>query len=173
MLSITGVLAERVVSRKIERLRNIIVHGLGPIEPAMWRDVFIVGSGGTLVYGMLKQSAGGELDQELGGLACARCWERLTGVPSAEFLECFASSLFQILPDFKKGRDGGMLCLAFLQREPNMRSLQVRRLVAEARVLADKYETATGEKADFLTSVAALLLGRALIGRKKQVRQVA
>jgi hypothetical protein len=162
--------AEGVTRQKIEWLRTILSRGGTVVEPGFWHDPYVVGYLEILIYGLLKNAAGGKLHPEYGGFASARCWAHLTGLPENDYWRQGTDTELRQHPQFKKGCDAAALLLIFLQGEPNLKNPVVQSLIDQARQLSRQYELHTGERTDPIQSVASFLLTRDLISRLKGLR---
>ena len=123
-----------------------------------------------VVYGLLKEAAGAELQPKVYDLAFSRCCERLTGIAATDLPQLSTDPRLRLRPEFRRGSDDGLLCLAFLdgKPKPDMRSQFVQRLVDEARLFAENFETGTSEK-NPTAMVVPYLLTRDLISRMRAV----
>jgi len=148
----------------------VVLERFGPVEPFVWRDPYVMAYVTEVVHGLLKEAAGTELQPKVCDLAFRRCCERLTGIPATDLPELSADPRLRQRREFQRGSDDGLLCLAFLdgKLKPGMRSQFVERLVDEARLFGENFETGTDEK-DATAMVVPYLLTRDLISRMRAV----
>jgi hypothetical protein len=148
----------------------VVLERFGPVEPFVWHDPYVMAYVTEVVHGLLKQSAGAGLQPKVRDLAFRRCCERLTDIPASDLLQLSTDPRLRQRREFRRGSDDGLLCLTFLvgKPKPSMRSQFVQRLVDEARLFSEDFETGTGER-DPIAMVVPYLLTRDLISRMRAV----
>jgi hypothetical protein len=167
LASIRALVLARSVRSKIDLSRAVVLERFGPVEPFVWRDPYVVAYVTEVVHGLLK---GTELRPKVRDLAFRRCCERLTGIPATDLPQLSTDPRLRQRREFRRGSDDGLVCLTFLvgKPKPSMRSQFVQRLVDEARLFAEDFETGTGER-DPIAMVVPYLLTRDLISRMRAV----
>src|SRR5262245_31175624 len=87
LASVRALFLERSVRSKVDQLRALVLASFGPVEPFVWRDPYVTAYVTEVVRGVLKQSAGTELQPKVGELAFRRCCRRLTGISATDLLQ--------------------------------------------------------------------------------------
>jgi len=170
LASVRALFLERSVRSKVDQLRGLVLASFGPVEPSIWRDPYVMAYVTEVVHGLLKQSAGAQLQPKVRELAFRRCCQRLTGISATDLLQFSADPELRHLREFQSGSNDGLLLLSFLDGKASVRSQFAWRLVEEARMFACKFETDDEETTDPIALIAPYLLTRHLISRMLAVQ---